>query len=190
MAKRVYFAFHYQNDIWRVNQVRKSWVVKEDREQAGFYDASLWEKAKKESSLALKRLINSGLDRTTVTCVLIGESTYQRPWVKYEIVKSYERANKIVGIYIDGLENQSGKTCQKGENPFNYLALRISQNEESATVFHYDNRAWIEFADCPTISRRFEKGTAGKVYYMKDFKFKLYDWANDDGYKNFSTWIE
>jgi hypothetical protein len=80
MARRVYFAFHYQNDIWRVNEVRQSWVTQE-RQVAGFYDASLWEEAKKQSDLAIKRMINSGLQNTSVTCVLIGSETSNRRWV-------------------------------------------------------------------------------------------------------------
>ena len=41
MARRVFFSFHYERDIWRANVVRNSWLTK-DREAAGFFDASLW----------------------------------------------------------------------------------------------------------------------------------------------------
>ena len=34
-ARRVFFSFHYQRDIWRVNQVRNHWVAKDDRQAAG-----------------------------------------------------------------------------------------------------------------------------------------------------------
>ena len=47
MARRVFFSFHYERDIWRVNVVRNSWLTK-GREAAGFWDASLWEEAKKK----------------------------------------------------------------------------------------------------------------------------------------------
>src|SRR5512139_3197804 len=98
MARRVYFGFHYQDVIdFRANVVRNHWLTKPDREAAGFFDASLWESAKKASPLAVKRLINGGLDRTTVTCVLIGSYTYSRPWVRYEILKSFKKGNNIIG---------------------------------------------------------------------------------------------
>ena len=62
MAKRVFFSFHYQDVIdFRANVVRNHWLTKPDREAAGFFDASIWEDAKKTSSLALKRLINGEL---------------------------------------------------------------------------------------------------------------------------------
>ena len=44
MAKRVFFSFHYQDVIdFRANVVRQHWVTKPDREDAGFFDASVWE---------------------------------------------------------------------------------------------------------------------------------------------------
>ncbi len=104
MAKRVFFSFHYQDVIdFRANVVRKHWVAKDSREEAGYFDASIWEEAKKTSDLALKRLINGALDRTTATCVLVGSETYSRRWVRYEIIKSIERGNSIFAVHINGI---------------------------------------------------------------------------------------
>ena len=36
MARRVFFSFHYDNDVWRANQVRDSNVVA-GMEVAGFF---------------------------------------------------------------------------------------------------------------------------------------------------------
>jgi hypothetical protein len=97
MAKRVFFSFHYQNVAdFRVNVVRNHWLTKSDREAAGFFDASVWEKAMKESDLALKRMINSAITNTSNTCVLIGEGTYDRRWVRYEIFKSLASGNHLL----------------------------------------------------------------------------------------------
>ena len=72
MARRVYFAFHYQRDIWRVNQVRNSNIV-EGFDEAGFIDSSLWEDSKKKGDDAIKRLIDNGLKNTTISVVLIAQ---------------------------------------------------------------------------------------------------------------------
>lgn len=96
MAKKVFFSFHYQDVIdFRANVVRNHWLTKPDRQAAGFFDSSIWESAKKTSDLALKRLINSGLDNTSNTCVLVGTDTFNRRWVSYEIMKSLEKGNHI-----------------------------------------------------------------------------------------------
>ena len=80
MAKRVFFSFHYQDVIdFRANVVRNHKTTK--HESAGYFDASIWENAKKTSDLALKRLINGELQNTSVTCVLVGTHTFERRWV-------------------------------------------------------------------------------------------------------------
>ena len=97
MAKRVYFAFHYQDEIdFRANVVRRHNFA-EGVESAGYYDHSIWEEAKNTSPLALKRLINSELENTTVTVILIGSDTWARRWVRYEIFKSIKRGNRVIG---------------------------------------------------------------------------------------------
>lgn len=108
MARKVYFSFHYQNDIWRVNQVRNHKITKEDIEEAGFYDGSLWEEAKKKGDLEIKRMINAGLKGASVNVVLIGSQTYSRRWVRYEIVKSFVEGKGQFGIYIHKNKDQNG----------------------------------------------------------------------------------
>src|ERR1700692_3506244 len=100
MAKRVFFSFHYQDVIdLRANVVRNHGLTKGN--SAGFFDHSLWESAKRTGPTALKRLINDGLHGSSVTCVLIGSDTYVRPWVRYELLKSFVRGNALLGIHIN-----------------------------------------------------------------------------------------
>jgi hypothetical protein len=55
MASRVFFSFHYQDVIdFRANVVRNHGQFKLSAGEAGYFDSSMWEKAKKESNLALK----------------------------------------------------------------------------------------------------------------------------------------
>jgi hypothetical protein len=88
MARRVYFGFDYEDVAdFRANVVRNHWRTKEHRDAAGFFDASLWERTVSQGDLAVKRLINRGLQGTSVTCILVGSETYSRSWVRYEILK-------------------------------------------------------------------------------------------------------
>ena len=132
MAKRVFFSFHYQDVIdFRANVVRNHWLTKPDRKDAGFFDASIWEKAKRTSPLALKRLINSELQHTSVTTVLIGSETYARRWVRYEIVKSLMKGNQILGGHINGVKDKNGKTKRTGPNHLSTSAISIVMMEGS-----------------------------------------------------------
>jgi MTH538 TIR-like domain (DUF1863) len=40
------------------------------------------------------------MKRSCVTVVLVGRETAINPWVRYQIHKSYQRGNAIIGIYV------------------------------------------------------------------------------------------
>ena len=142
MARRVFFSFHYQNDIFRVNVVRKSGVVL-GNSAAGFQDASLWEKTKKQGSAAVKKLIDRGLEGTTVTCVLIGQKTANRRYVTYEIEQSVKRGNGLLGIHINGIKDI------KGESNFWRGDVPAALEKHNAPIYDWDQNSfgeWVEKA--------------------------------------------
>lgn len=116
MARRVFFSFHYERDIWRANVVRKSWITK-DRESAGFFDGGLWEEAKKKGDAAIKKMIDDALKNTSVTAVLLGRHTADRDYVRYEIKQSIAKGNGLVGVRIEKIENSKGEVDVAGGNP-------------------------------------------------------------------------
>jgi len=117
MARRVFFSFHYERDVWRASIVRKAWVTKPDRESAGYFDASLWEEAKRKGDAAIKALIDGALANTSVTAVLIGAETASRTYVQYEIRQSIARGNGLLGIRVSALRDPSHNTDVAGPNP-------------------------------------------------------------------------
>ena len=98
MARRVFFSFHYA-DIMNANIVRLSGQFKPTAE-TGFYDASLWERTKTLGDDAIQKLIDQGLDNTSVTVFLIGAKTSTRRWCRYELKKSIEDGKGILGIHL------------------------------------------------------------------------------------------
>ncbi len=116
MARRVFFSFHYQRDIWRVNQIRNIPNVT-GCSAAGFQDGSIWEEAKKKGDAAIKKLIDDGLNNTSVTVVCIGSKTAGRKYINYEIQQSIARGNGIVGIQIHHLKDKDGNTDPVGSSP-------------------------------------------------------------------------
>jgi len=53
MARKVFFSFHYKHDVWRVGQVRNSWLLQKG-EANTFMDAADWEAVKKRGEAAVK----------------------------------------------------------------------------------------------------------------------------------------
>jgi hypothetical protein len=142
MARRVFFSFHYQRDIWRVNQIRNVPNIT-GVAAAGWADASLWEEAKKKGDAVIKKMIDDALKNTSVTVVCIGYKTAGRKYINYEIEKSIERGNGIVGIKIHHLKNKDGETDPEGIVP-------AKLNGTNAKVYKYDNAEklaqWVEDA--------------------------------------------
>jgi hypothetical protein len=142
MARNVFFSFHYQRDIFRVNQIRNLPEVV-DASAAGFKDSSLWEEARKKSDDAVKKLIDSGLMGTSVTVVCIGNKTAGRKFINYEIQKSIDRGNGILGVQIHHLKNIDGAVDTAGDTPALLTKTRY-------LVYKYDDhaklKAWIEAA--------------------------------------------
>jgi hypothetical protein len=116
MARRVFFSFHYDRDVFRANQVRMANVVA-GPDAAGFFDHSEYEEAQKYGQEAIRRMILRHLDNTTVTVVLIGTYTWLRPWVQYEIAESINRKNGLLGIRIHHLQDHRGQTSEIGVVP-------------------------------------------------------------------------
>src|SRR3970040_1348181 len=109
MARICFFSFHYQRDVWRVNQVRNIPNVT-GCAAAGFQDASLWEEAKKKGDAAIKKLIDDGLLGTTVTVVFIGAKTAGRTYINYEIEQSINRGKRILWVQNHHLKDKDCNT--------------------------------------------------------------------------------
>ncbi|WP_296560793.1 TIR domain-containing protein [Pigmentiphaga sp.] len=192
VAKRVFFSFHYKDVVdFRANVVRKHWVLKGDREEAGYFDASIWEEAEKKNEIGLKRLINGALENTSTTCVLVGSSTYARPWVRYEIIKSVCRGNRVFAVHINQIKGKDTLTKPNGPNPFDYLALKYSADGTKVEVFEAENGKWISFAKLPsyTLQSTAPESKWGRLFKLSSLGRKIYCWSVDKGYDNFVDWV-
>jgi len=140
MTRRVFFSFKYE-DVSRAMVVRNSWVT-QGTEAAGFIDAADFEKVKRNGDQAIKNWIDNQLKGTSVTVVLVGEKTCESRWVKYEIQKSIEMGNGLLGIDISKIKDLKGNTIERcGQIPKGYPFYLW--NKENG----YENMGdWIEKA--------------------------------------------
>ncbi len=117
-GRRLFFSFHYDKDVWRVNQVRNSNQPWLNKAESYWADASMWEKQKPRTVAQTEKLIDDAMRNTGVTVVLIGAETSQRRFVGYEIQQSHDLRKGLLGVYIHRLGDRYGKTDTKGANPF------------------------------------------------------------------------
>jgi 5-formaminoimidazole-4-carboxamide-1-beta-D-ribofuranosyl 5'-monophosphate synthetase len=140
MARKVFFSFKYK-DVSRAMIVRNSWVA-QGKESAGFIDAADFEEVKEKGDKAIQNWIDNQLKGTSVTVVLVGEKTCSSRWVKYEIEKSIEMGNGLLGIDVSKIKDLQGNTSDRcGRIPAGYK-FYLWNNDDG-----YNNMGdWIEQA--------------------------------------------
>ncbi len=198
MARKVLFSFSYEDvKNFKSNVVRQSWVTQNG--EGAFVDGSIWETAKANSVTYLKNMIDDGMKNTSVTVVLIGEDTANRRWVNYEIVRSFERGNGLLGIHINRIAGRTGRTAS-GDNPLNRLGFEVAAGGRKIHFYELVSRQWQVYDDLPTINNKqsntlyfedsFWNGNEyGKFYRFSD-KFVTQCWDMDTGYSNLASWVD
>lgn len=115
MAKRqVFYSFHYDNDVFRVQQIRNIGALEDNKPVS----ANEWESAKRGGEASIKKWIDDNLRYKSCVVVLVGEETANRKWVRYEIEKAWELGKGLVGVYIHNLKDPRTGKSSKGKNPF------------------------------------------------------------------------
>ena len=121
VKRKVFFSFHFEGDAWRAGQVRNMGLV-DGNQPCTDND---WERVRRGGDQAINRWINGQLAGRTCTVVLIGSQTATRPWIRHEIVESWNRKMGVLGIHVHNLKSPIdpfGVTI-KGANPFAMVRL-------------------------------------------------------------------
>jgi hypothetical protein len=170
MPRKTFSSFHFERDIWRACQVRNSGMTKE-QDFVDFYDKSLWEESRKTGEAAIKSLIDKGLQGSSVTAVLIGAETASRPYCLYEIQRSFERGNALLGVRIHGLRDRTGRTDFPGRNPFELFTIGGQLLSNVVPIYdwiidggYHSFGAWIERAYQQQCGSRY-RSLASEVLY-------------------------
>ncbi len=192
MARRTFFSFHYKPDVTRAWVVRNSWVAKVaqgEREDAGFFDSSVFEAKEREGVEILKRFLRDGLQNSTVTCVLVGAETALRRWVRYEIFRSFIRGNGLLAVRVHTISSLNKLQCAEGANPFDSLAFTVDRDQ--LRFKEYMQSGWQFARDVASMPLRdVAYNLGGKANHTLATLFAIYDWQANDGYDNLGTWIE
>ena len=143
----VFYSFHYDNDVFRVQQIRNMGVVDGNAPVS----PNDWEQVKMQGDAAVERWIDESLKYKRCVIVLIGSATVSRKWVKHEIKRAWELKKGLFGIYIHNLKCPRSGTCAKGPNPFD--SWKIGDQSMASLVTCYDPSSWDAYGE---ISRNLE----------------------------------
>ncbi len=103
--RRVYFCLDYQRDLHRVRQVCQLRNVL-SRSAGGFQNSEVWQAARGRGDAEVQGLINDALMNTTVTVVCIGSRTAHGKFLNYQLERSINLGNGLLGIKINHLRDQ------------------------------------------------------------------------------------
>lgn len=117
--RKVYYSFHFDNDVMRVQQIRNIGTL-EDNKPVSVND---WEQIKRGGDSAIEKWIIENMKYKDCVVVLVGEETAGREWVKYEIKKAWDDGRGLVGIYIHNLKCPRNGYGRKGNNPFDQFTV-------------------------------------------------------------------
>jgi len=113
MARTVFFSFHYERDVHRVQLVKNLNAL----EGQPLLNSQAWEKVRSGGTAGIVKWIDEQMAYKRAVIVLIGKETASRPWVKYEIEKAWAARKPLLGIRIHGLSSM-GNVDSAGGDPF------------------------------------------------------------------------
>lgn len=131
MAKSVFYSFHYEHDVHRVQLVRYINALVGQP----VLNSQDWEDVRRGGPSAIERWIDKQMAYKKAVIVLIGRHTADRNWVIYEIEKAWDENKPLLGIHIHGLSSL-GSVDSQGRNPFDKAVVG------SVPVFDPTVRDW------------------------------------------------
>lgn len=130
----VFYSFHYDNDVFRTQQIRNMGVVEGDEPVS----PNDWEQIKRSGDQAVERWIEESLKYKRCVIVLVGSETSTRRWVRHEIQRAYSLGKGLFGIYIHNLKCPRGGRCSQGVNPFDGFTINNGAQILSGVIPCYD----------------------------------------------------
>lgn len=138
MKRKVFYSFHFDNDVMRVQQIRNMGQLEGDEPVS----TNTWEEIKRTEQ-GVKNWINKNIEGKSCLVVLIGSQTAKRPWVKYEIERAWNQGKAVVGIYIHRLNCPRNGYDKKGANPFDQFTFKRGDKVITPLVYEpNDNDAY------------------------------------------------
>lgn len=136
MARRVFYSFHFDNDVMRVQLIRNIGSIEGNKPVS----PNRWEEIKNTGERKIKEWIEENMKGKSCVVVLVGEDTANRKWVKYEIKKAWEDGKGILGIHIHNLKCARNGYGRKGANPFDQFTFDDGTKLSSVVKCHNPNR--------------------------------------------------
>lgn len=161
MTKKVFYSFHFDNDVMRVQLIRNIGAIEDNKPVS----ANEWETIRRGSDAAIEKWIDENMKYRECIVVLVGEETSNRKWVKHEIKKAWNDSRGLVGIYIHNLKCPRNGYGRQGVNPFDQFT--VGGTKLSSIVRCYDPKSYDAYGD---IKNNLESWVNEAINIRKNYK--------------------
>lgn len=139
--KQVFYSFHFDNDVMRVQQIRNIGVI-DDNKPVSVND---WEQVRRGGPKAIQKWIDENMKYKNCVVVLVGSETANREWVRYEIKKAWNDGRGLVGIHIHNIKCPRNGIGTPGKNPFDQFT--VSGKPLSSIVICFNPSSYDAYGD-------------------------------------------
>lgn len=136
----IYFSYHQERDEDRA-EIVMSHSTSRQMDVPSIWTQADWDAAIAQGQDYAEQMIIDALQGIRVTCVLIGERTVDKPWIRPMLKASHRLGKGILAVYIHNIPDYNGNLCKKGPNPMGNLKYKGRNNQEfpfSSYYFSYD----------------------------------------------------
>jgi hypothetical protein len=201
--RMVYFAFAFADQM-RVNNVRQFGKIgpRECKNARHFRDRSIWESRDIKTVEGLKVLMRNAMKQSSVVCALVGSTTWNSRWAKYEIARSIIDGKGLLAVHINSINHHQRKAPDRlGVNPLHMMGIYRSRNGYYLVDRHpvllnaamaevgFEWRFYDDYKDPVSLPAYMSPMGLETVVALSHHTHE-YDMIADGGYQNLWSWIE
>jgi hypothetical protein len=199
IERLTYFAFDF-DDIMRVNNIRNSGKIglRVNQASRGFRDRSIWEKSNATTKAGLKRVMQAGVHRSGVVCVLIGSTTWMSFWVRYEIALAVIGKRGLVAVDLNSIQHHERRAVDPiGVNPLHFMGVYKEGGNwylVERTIFETDAGPalrWVWYSEYrkPIDRPLYVPDVENTVMPLSDYAGR-FDFMTQNGPADMGQWLE
>lgn len=140
--RHVFLSYNVPADGWRVEVVRNALHHDPALRTQPLLPSKAWEELIRLGHQSIETFIENRLRAASVTAVLFGADTANRPWVSYEVKRSHELSLGIFAVDIAGIADSLGRTASHGVNPLSLWQAEID-GEQRSLIEVYPTYDWV-----------------------------------------------
>lgn len=113
----IFYSFHYSHDYDRIRRVLDAYHIQGGYSCTPFISDEEIERMKQEGLDSIHRWIETEIAKADAVVVLIGEHSFGRYFIEYEIQTAYALNKPLMGVFINEIPDKNGRVGLRSKTP-------------------------------------------------------------------------